>query len=163
LTAFADFSVAYARLLPPVRAKCRRLLGAGPGAEDVAQETFLRFWRSGISADCDARTAMAWLYRTSTRLAIDALRERRAAISLAPLVEQPCGLDLAASVEARAAIVTLTASVPRDELEVAVLCRVDGLAQPEAATVLGISERTVRRMLDRFDERTVPLRREIES
>jgi DNA-directed RNA polymerase specialized sigma24 family protein len=40
---------------------------------------------------------------------------------------------------------------------VAVLCRVDGLTQPEAAQVGGISERTVRRLLGRFDARVAAL------
>ena len=39
-------------------------------------------------------------------------------------------------------------------------CRIDGLSQPEAAAVLGISERTLRRLLSRFDERTLTLRKE---
>jgi len=55
----------------------------------------------------------------------------------------------------------LAGAVPQDELAVAVLCRVDGLAQPEAAQVLGISERTVRRVLDRFDQRTETMRKEL--
>jgi len=46
---------------------------------------------------------------------------------------------------------------------VAVLCRVDGLSQLEAATLLEVSERTVLRMLDRFDERTRSLRKELSS
>ena len=75
----------------------------------------------------------------------------------------PCPIDVDAYVEARATIASLAASVPEDELSAAVLCRVDGLPQPEAATVLGVSERTVRRLLDRFDERTLPLRQELSS
>jgi RNA polymerase sigma-70 factor (ECF subfamily) len=160
MTNFTDFSVAYARLFPPVQAKCRRLLGRSHASEDVAQEAFFRFWRSGMAQTCDARAAVAWLYRTSTRIAIDALREMRVAAPAGPPGDEPCAIDLGASVEARATIASLAASVPQEELEVAVLCRVDGLAQPEAAAILGVSERTVRRMLDRFDRRTAPLRKE---
>src|SRR6202041_2719626 len=74
-----DFPRTYARLLPPIRAKCRRLLGQSAAAEDVAQEVFLRFWQWGEEegSPSDVRVAMAWLYRTSTRLSIDALRARR--------------------------------------------------------------------------------------
>jgi len=35
---------------------------------------------------------------------------------------------------------------------------VDRLTQPEVATLMGVGERTVRRLLDRFDERTSVLR-----
>ena len=160
MNAPTDFGVAYARFLPPVEAKCRRLLGRSAAAEDVAQETFVRFWRSGMTGE--PRAVMAWLYRTCTRLAIDVIRERRRIDPDEPASERsPCGVDLAASADARAAIVSLVGGVPEAELAAAVLVRVDGLSQPEAATVLGVSERTVRRALARFDERTGALREEL--
>jgi RNA polymerase sigma factor (sigma-70 family) len=163
LTPSTDFDRAYARFLPPIRAKCRRLLGRSHAADDVAQEAFFRLWKSG-AVDADPRAVMAWLYRTATRLAIDVLRDRRRSdVGDAPEGTLPCAIDLRAYVEARETIASLAESVPEDELAAAVLCRVDGLPQPEAAVVLGVSERTVRRMLDRFDDRTRPFRRELSS
>jgi RNA polymerase sigma-70 factor (ECF subfamily) len=157
-----DFSHAYAQYLPPIRAKCRRLLGRSPAAEDVTQETFLRLWKSGAQADAEPRTILAWLYRTSTRLAIDVLRDRRRIeVDDAFVDTVPCTIDPAALVEARRSIAAVASAVPEDELEVVVLCRVDGLRQLEAAMVLGVSERTVRRLLGRFDERLRALRREL--
>jgi RNA polymerase sigma-70 factor (ECF subfamily) len=52
----------------------------------------------------------------------------------------------------------VAARVPAEELECALLDRLDGLTQVESAEVLGVSERTVRRMLTRFDERLASLR-----
>jgi len=153
----------YARFLPPLRAKCRRLLGSGAAADDVAQEAVLRLLKSGVADRGDPRTVMAWLYRTCTRLAIDLMRERRRTGGDSLLDTVPCGIDPRGCVEARAAIATLAGTVPADELEAVVLCRVDGLPQPEAAQVLGVSERTVRRVLERFDERTATLRKEFSS
>jgi RNA polymerase sigma-70 factor (ECF subfamily) len=159
-----DPSRAYARFLPPIRAKCRRLLGSAAAAEDVAQEAFLRLWKSGLASDGDPRVVMAWLYRTCTRLAIDVLRERRrTAGPELDLDATPCAIDAHGCVEARAAIASLAGSVPEEELAVVVLCRVDCLSQPEAAMVLGVSERTVRRVLGRFDQRTEPLRKEFST
>jgi RNA polymerase sigma-70 factor (ECF subfamily) len=130
-------------------------------ADDVAQETFLRLWKEARVVEGDARTIIAWLYRTSTRLAIDVLRDRqRKGGEDDPVEALPCAVDLAACAEAKAAIRLLARHATGDELSAAVLCRVDGLAQPEAANVLGVSERTVRRMLDRFDRRIDALRRE---
>jgi RNA polymerase sigma-70 factor (ECF subfamily) len=166
LTKPDDFTKAYCRLFPPVHAKCRRLLGRSTAAEDVAQETFLRFWASPLKAAQDVRLVTAWLYRTSTRLAIDALREHgRAKRDPHDLVieDLPGAVDPAACAAARAAIEVLARSVSDDELAAAVLCRVDGLAQLEAAEVLGITERTVRRMLRRFDEKVASLRKECSS
>jgi RNA polymerase sigma-70 factor (ECF subfamily) len=158
-----DFATAYARFSPPIQAKCRRLLGSSPAAEDVAQEAFLRFWRSGLAEGDDVRTMMAWLYRTATRLAIDVMRERRRMDVGGAEEARPCGVDVAACAEARSVIQGLAGKVPEEELAVAVTVRIDGLAHPDAAALLGISERTVRRMLARFDERTASLRQEYSS
>jgi len=159
-----DFSVAYGRFFAPIQAKCQRLLGRSAAAEDVTQETFVRLWKSGMIEGNETRVVMAWLYRTCTRLAIDVLRDRRRMdVQEDVAAAVPCGLDLATLAEARAAITSLVGSVPEEELAVVVLCRVDGLGQPDAASVLGISERTVRRMLSRFDERTGSLRQELSS
>jgi RNA polymerase sigma-70 factor, ECF subfamily len=157
-------SHAYARFLPPIRAKCRRLLGAVPAADDVAQEAMLRLWKSGPPEGSDPAVVMAWLYRTCTRLVIDVLRERRrTGFAVVDLEATPCTIDPGSAVEARATIAAMAGVVPPDDLEVAVLCRVDGLSQPEAAAVLGVSERTVRRALDRFDQHVEPLRKELPS
>ncbi len=139
-------------------------MGQTAAAEDVAQEAIFRLWKSNIGEGADARTIMAWLYRTCTRLAIDELRlRRREGSPAADLEATPCGVDVARCVDARRAVVSLASTVPGDELEVAVLCRVDGLSQREAAVVLGVSDRTVRRLLERFDERAAPLRQELSS
>jgi RNA polymerase sigma-70 factor (ECF subfamily) len=162
-----DFDRVYERFFAPVRAKCLRLLTSPQAADDVVQEVFVRLWqwtgRPRLDGPDGARTLLAWLYRTSTRLSIDALRARRAggvhaSTDDVPLL--PCGADVEGAVAARKAIERLRGAVPDDEILAAVLCRVDGLAHPEAAFVLGTSERTVRRLLARFDERTLSLRKE---
>src|SRR5207245_1557090 len=62
----------FAANYPVIRSKCARMLGDGDEAADVAQETFLRLWQSG-AADADLPQRMSWIYKTSTRLAIDQL------------------------------------------------------------------------------------------
>jgi RNA polymerase sigma factor (sigma-70 family) len=144
--------VHYARYVAPVRAKCRRLLGDTSAAEDAAQETFLRLLTAGLRIDAEPRVVLAWLYRTGTRIAIDMLRDQRRR-GIAPDDSMPCGADPAAALAARSALARIADATPDDELAAAVLCRVDALTQPEAATVMNVSERTVRRLLERFDER----------
>ena len=153
----------YRLLLAPIRAKCRRLLGDPSAAEDAAQEAFLRLLRSGPSfaGPDDARAVVAWLYRTSTRVAIDTLRDRRRSVTLSGGDEPTgCGVDAALALEARSTLARVAAAVPDDEIEAAILCRVDGLTHPEAAEVMGVSERTVRRLLDRFDAHAATMRKE---
>lgn len=158
----STFPDTYLRFLPAVRAKCRRMLGETSEAEDVANESFVRLWQSGPSADdlTATRSVMAWLYRTSTRLCVDTLRKRRHVAFDEHDEHLPCGAPLEQAVHAKRMIFDLVAHVPADEVEAALLCRVDGLSHPEAAEVLGISERTVRRLLERFDAHTHEWRKE---
>jgi RNA polymerase sigma-70 factor (ECF subfamily) len=160
-----QFPAAYLRFLPPVRSKCRRLLRHQEDAEDVAHESFARLWQSGPSwsNDGDTPVIMAWLYRTSTRLAIDLLRRRARFLDAEERDVLPCGASTEHALDARRMIAALSVRVASEELEAAVLCRVDGLPQPEAASVLGVSERTVRRLLDRFDAHTAAWRKEFAS
>ncbi|NUP08180.1 MAG: RNA polymerase sigma factor [Polyangiaceae bacterium] len=153
MTRTEPFSNTYQRLSPGMRARCRRMLGSDAAAEDVVQETFARLWQEGPDPEAnDGRTIGAWLHRTSTRLALDALRGRRRAPLVDPsAVDASAAPDTTHAVEARQALVAIARGVPNDELEVAWLTRIDGLSHPEAAIASGVSERSVRRMLTRFD------------
>jgi RNA polymerase sigma-70 factor (ECF subfamily) len=162
----SSFPKAYVRFLPSVRAKCRRLLGSSEDAEEVAHESFVRLWQSGpcFTDDADTRTVVAWLYRTSTRLALDALRRRkRVGQPMEDEVSLPCGGSIEDSVGAKRLVVALIQSVSSEELEAVIVCRVDGASHIEAAEILGVSERTIRRLLERFDAHVDKWRKEFAS
>lgn len=144
--------VIYRRYFPLVRAKCARVLGDADEAQDVAQETILRFWKAQVKGDPKGITV--WLYRTATRLAIDRLRQRRATV-----VEDRAQTAPASDrqLDARQMLGLLAREAPRRELEVALLHRVDRLTQVEVGEVTGLSDRTVRRLLQSFDERLARL------
>lgn len=144
-----DVQQAWQRYFSPVREKCRRVLGDSDEASDVAQETFIRFWKSG--APPEPRLALAWLYRTATRLSVDRLRQR--AVHARPVPGPTEASDLEASTASRQLLARLASVAEPDELQAAVLSRLDGLTHPEVAEVMAVSERTVRRLLTRFDER----------
>ncbi len=152
---------AYRRFFPVLREKCRRLLGDGDEASDVAQEAFVRLWRSG-ELTAPPRELAAWMHRTSVRLAIDHLRARRARAGwgegLSALL--PASSDAAELLHNRRALEVLAQRLPKELLEVALLHRADLLTQPEVAQVLRCSERTVRRLLERLDARLAKLREE---
>jgi len=166
-----DASV-YQRFLPAIRLKSRRILSNREDAEDVVHESFARLLQHGPawSGDADTPVVMAWLYRTCTRLAIDTLR-LRARLTLTDFADErscdeacwPGGIALDEVLQARRLVQMLCKRVEEDELEAAVLCRVDGLSQLEAAAVLGVSERTVRRLLERFDAGVAQWREEFGS
>lgn len=154
------FEDCYRRVFPLVLAKCRRMLRGDSDAMDVAQDVFVRLWRHRELVH-DHAALTAWLYRTSTRLVIDRARQRALSQeSLRHLVlalEETAGLDTEARFSSRRQLRSVLSECPAGELEVAILSRLDRLTHPEIAEVVGVGERTVRRMLGRFDERVSAL------
>jgi RNA polymerase sigma-70 factor (ECF subfamily) len=149
----------YRRYFAAIAAKCRRIVGSPDDAADIAQEAFLRLVREpppGLDPEAP-RATLAWLYRTSTRIAIDQLRARkirpssRSPEELAAM-NHPTPEPLEASV-ARSELLQLLRATPDEELEAVILCRLDGMTHDEAGAMLDRSPRTVRRHLARFDER----------
>lgn len=55
----------------------RTIVGDGPLAEDVAQEAFVRAWRSAMSFDPRRGGVAGWLLTITRNLAIDQVRARR--------------------------------------------------------------------------------------
>lgn len=154
-----EVTSAYRRYFPLLVQKCARMLRDPQEAQDVAQESFARLCEADI-LQADPRAVTAWLYRTSTRLAIDRLRSRARFIAteledLGIPVAQP---SPEARAHAQTALRRLLRSMPPKELEAALLSRVDGLTQPEIAEVMGIHERSVRRLLSQLDARIERLR-----
>ena len=148
---------AYRRYFPIIVRKSGRMLRDASEAQDLAQETFLRLWRSRLDLR-DAAATTAWLYKTCTRLALDRLRSPlRPAEGSAELADAVASPDASAEERShhRAVLKEMVDRFPQPELEAAVLSRVDGLNHQEIGEVLGISERTVRRLLARIDARIV--------
>jgi RNA polymerase sigma-70 factor (ECF subfamily) len=110
----------------------------------------------------DPRALTAWLYRTSTHLVIDRARQRAFSqenlTHLHRLLQNDVVRDSEAQLASREQLRNVITSCSEQELEAAILNRVDRLTQPEVATLMGVAERTVRRLLDRFDERTSGLK-----
>lgn len=158
-----DFDSAYRRYFPLIREKCRRMLDDSGEADDVAQDTFIRLWQAGLE-DAGDRRISSWIYRTSTRLAIDRMRERRrkrgtdedlAAIENLPVPARSDDL-----LSSKRELQQLARAVPAEELEIAVLSRLDRLTHAEIGEVLELSDRTVRRRLQELERRLQILRRE---
>jgi RNA polymerase sigma-70 factor (ECF subfamily) len=149
---------AWRRWYPIAREKALRVLDLPGEAEEVAQEAFVRLWQTGM-VEAEPYRASAWLYQTTTRLSIDRLRSERcrnaAELAVRMLAPTAANEDRPA---ARQELARLASEIPEAELEVAILHRVDRLDQGEVAKVLGVTERTVRRMLTRLERRLEQLR-----
>jgi RNA polymerase sigma-70 factor (ECF subfamily) len=155
---------AYRRYAPLLKRKCVRALANEAEAEEVTQETFIRLWRSGM-AQRPANEVVAWLYRVSTRLIIDHLRQRQRRQPVAVSAEMEASVahpapTIEALLHVREQLQALAQAVPAEELEVVLLHRLDGLTQVEIGEVTGMSDRTVRRILTRLEQRVDALQGE---
>jgi len=59
-----------------IKVHCYRIMGSRSDAEDLAQETFARAWRSRAEL-ADTTAVRPWLYRIATNACLDALRRRK--------------------------------------------------------------------------------------
>jgi RNA polymerase sigma-70 factor, ECF subfamily len=151
---------------PIVRSKCGRMLGDSEEAADIAQETFLRLWRSSAALQ-PAEVRARFMYVTATRLAIDHLRRRRLGVEVgwseaaaAAPASGTSGVQMEGAVVARQALARLAATLDHQSLETLIYSRYDRMTHAEVAAVMGISARQVRRILDAV-ERKLERRKEL--
>jgi RNA polymerase sigma-70 factor (ECF subfamily) len=156
-----EIAACFKRYYPVIRAKCARMLADSAEAEDVAQETFIRLWKQ-LAGEGDIRLAVAWIYSTSTRLAIDRLRERKRRPRAEIDSETRSGTDVEGEAASREWLERVAGVMSEEELEVLMLHRIDRLSQDEIGQVLGCSDRQVRRVLTRCDERLARLKERLE-
>jgi RNA polymerase sigma-70 factor (ECF subfamily) len=127
-------------------------------AEDVAQETFLRFLRHRKHWP-EIRDRRAWLARVAWRAALDRKRLpagvalEDAAEAVDKLRADGAGVDeIAASRQMMSLVERLVGSLPHDLREALILSATEELTSAEIAEVLGIQEGAVRNRLFRSRE-----------
>lgn len=120
-------------------------------AEDAAQETFVRLWRTREQLPQIADPRL-WLARVAWRVAVDRVRRRREQplddlpeplAPGAPLDEQLAGDQL------RAVMEELIAALPKDMQDVINLSSAGEMSAAEIGEILGVAEGTVRTRLFR--------------
>jgi RNA polymerase sigma-70 factor (ECF subfamily) len=138
----------------------RNLVADADEAQDLAQEAFLRVFRSLDRFDFEHEFS-TWLYRIVTNLAIDHLRRRRVARSTSAGTEEDgSGFDLVDdsapaperrmdAAETSARVRACIASLAPHFQTVLVLRELEGLACTEIARIVGATHVTVRWRLHR--------------
>jgi RNA polymerase sigma-70 factor, ECF subfamily len=136
-----------------------RMLGSRADAEDVVQETYVRWHEADRSS---IQNAEAWLVTAATRLAIDRLRrlktEREAYVG--PWLPEPLVFEvpspdraLESASDLSIAFLTLLERLAPDERAAFLLHEVFDVGYPEIAAVLGRSEAACRQVVHRARER----------
>ena len=135
-----------------IYARCRRILGDHPTAQDATQETFLRVHRH-IDRLPDPQHVLRWIYRIATNYCLNEIRGRK--LRPAPVEQLPEGHTPGPDdpIADRDLVQRLVHHVPEKLRTVAWLYHVDGLEQAEVAEILGISRRTVVNRLSEFQTR----------
>ena len=166
LTAAGDaaaFRALVDRHLAAVLAIARRMLRDDAEAEDVAQETMLRLWKSSPSIEAGAQGLRPWLRRVASNLAIDRVRSGRrvSVVEEVPEVAEPAGqLAGLEAADTGARVDAALKALPERQRLALVLFHFEGLSQIEIGRSMGISDEAVESLLARA-RRT--LRRTLEA
>lgn len=140
------------RHLTAVLAIARRMLRDEAEAEDVAQETMLRLWRSGGSLDLGVHGLRPWLRRVAANLCIDRTRSGRRTVVVeeVPEVIEPPRQEAAIEDQERAQRVDeALKSLPERQRLALTLFHYEGLSQIEVGDIMGITDEAVESLLAR--------------
>jgi RNA polymerase sigma-70 factor, ECF subfamily len=134
----------YERYAPAIFAHCRRLLGSQVSARDALQEAFVRVLQHHQALG-PGDQALRYLYRTSTNVCINLLRQRAVRERAAPeIASRILGAEITQPSPGDRQFVRMLLDRCDDlAAEIALMHFVDGLTQVEVASTLGITRRTV--------------------
>jgi RNA polymerase sigma factor (sigma-70 family) len=152
-----EVSAVFQELYPRLCRFLTCLLGDRHGAQDIAQETFLRLHRFGIGR-LSGDERRYWLYRVARNLALNELGRRRTRTRLIDEVgrwfrpDPPTPEARATEAETSSLILEVVKSLPEHQRAVLLLREQEDMSYREIARVLDISEAKVR--VDLFRART---------
>lgn len=146
------FGVLMERHLGVVVSVARRMLRDDAEAEDVAQEAFLRLWRSGATLEIGPAGIRPWLHRVVSNLCLDRVRGqgRVKVVEELPEVPEPAK-QLAAleSQDVQRRVEVAMQKLPDRQRLALTLFHFEGLSQIEIGNVLGVSDEAVESLLSR--------------
>lgn len=136
---------------PMVFRRALGLLGNRAEAEEAMQEVFIKAMSAIESAREDDLTG--WFYRMTTNHCLNRLRDQKRRRQLLdekvkPTVEAGVRPDHEAMLTLR----WLLANADERQARVAVYVHLDGLQQSQIAELMGVTDRTVRNLLRRFEQ-----------
>lgn len=141
----------YRRYGPVVLRRARAILGDEEQARDLVQEVFVQVLekKGGFRGEA---SPMTWIYRITTNLSLNRLRDGRRRTQL--LHERPAPPDaVEPQVDARLTLAAILRQVPEELGAIAIYHHVDRMSHAEIAEILGVSRRTVGNRLEEFRRR----------
>lgn len=146
------FRVLMERHLASIVSVARRMLRDDAEAEDVAQEAFLRLWRSSATLEIGPAGIRPWLRRVVSNLCLDRVRAqgRLKVVDELPEVADPAtqlaGLE---SQDTERRVAAAMQRLPDRQRLALTLFHFEGLSQIEIGQVMGVSDEAVESLLSR--------------
>lgn len=140
------------RHLASITAIARRMLHDEAEAEDIAQEAFLRLWRTGASLQIGPTGVRPWLRRVVSNLCIDRLRGSSRQTVVAEVPEQAEEAGQLAGLESAELGVRVDAALkalPERQRLALTLFHFEGMSQNDVAAAMEISAEAVESLLAR--------------
>lgn len=141
----------YRRYGPAVLRRGRAILGNEEMAQDLLQEVFMQVVEQRGRFRGEA-SPMTWIYRITTNLALNRLRDGRRRDELLREKQAPPGA-VEPLVEARLTLAAILLDVPEELRAIAIYHHVDRMSHAEIAGILGVSRRTIGNRLEEFHRR----------
>ncbi|MFA7307123.1 MAG: sigma-70 family RNA polymerase sigma factor [Hyphomicrobium sp.] len=146
------FGVLMERHLGTMVSVARRMLRDDAEAEDVAQEAFLRLWRSGATLEIGPAGIRPWLRRVVSNLCLDRVRGQGRVKVVDELPEVPEPAKQLAALESQDMQLRVGGAMqklPERQRLALTLFHFEGLSQIEIGNILGVSDEAVESLLSR--------------
>lgn len=134
------------RLAPRVLAHAYRLLGDRAEAEDVTQDALMRLWKIAPDWRQGEAQVTTWLYTVTANLCTDRRRKFRPAPlddAMDPVDPAPSAAQAMQTKARAAALQEALNEMPDRQRQAVVLRHIEGLANPEIATIMEITVEAV--------------------
>jgi len=126
---------------------------SGLDVDGIVQESYLRTWKAGTVLSI--RSAQAYLFQVAKNLALGWMRHRKVAqeeamgdlTALRIVDERPNGAEAASANEKLELAVEVLMTLPPRTRETVIMRKLRGLSQKETAEALGVSVKTVDKLL----------------
>jgi RNA polymerase sigma-70 factor (ECF subfamily) len=140
-----EFMLLYERTARPLRAYLYRLVNDISRADDLLQETYLRFLQARLPAEMSAEHRKNYLFRIATNLAHDEAAYPKSA----PLADYPAPSNVAEEIREQNDCAHRLQQLTQRQRELLWLAYVEEFTHKEIADMLGIKAPSVRPMLAR--------------
>jgi RNA polymerase sigma-70 factor (ECF subfamily) len=151
----------YKKLAPAAIAKAASIVRRPDIGAEIAHDTFIKLWQYGGQFP-NEKAVYSWIYKTCHHAAIDYLRsagyrhEDYSQEDLASFAGEPSASNQVLSQQLIHQYISL---LTPQEAEAFLYAELDGMTQIEIAEIMGLSRRTVQRLLEKVDKRFQEQRR----